>query len=109
MKRSVPLCERQQSDTPDPRLYRVYLSIVVRSIRCLVGGYEGRATTHTNLWIHFIHCHVRNTVLILVEYNCPHSCYLACDIFVTWAALKLRHPVMGFYSQGAEKKRNCLV
>ena len=58
--------------TPYPRLYMVSFSRAARSIGCPVGDCERRATICTNLQIHFVHRHVRYTVVILEEGNRPH-------------------------------------
>ena len=58
--------------TPDPRIYRFYFPRDSGSIRRSVGGCEGRATTHTNLQIHFVNHHMQGMLVILEEGNFPH-------------------------------------
>ena len=67
-----------------------------------MGGFKGRATTCTNLQIHLVHRHVRDTVVILEGGNHPHPRCPVCDMFITWAALNCHHPVMSLCVQGAE-------
>ena len=43
-----------------------------RSIGCPVGVCEERTMVRNNLWIHFVHCHLLDTVVILEEGNRPH-------------------------------------
>ena len=45
--------------SPDPSIYRVYFPRASGSVGCLVEGYRGRATTCTNLRIHFVKHHMR--------------------------------------------------
>ena len=95
--------------TPDPRLYRVSLPRAARSIGCPVGSCEGRATTRTNLQIHFVYRHVRDTVVIMEEVNHPYPCCPACEIFVSWATLNRRHPATALCARGSERKIRRLV
>ena len=73
-------------DTQDPRLYRVSFPREAGSIVCPVGVYKGWLMTRTNLWIHFFHCHMQDTLVILEEENRPHPRRPACDMFVPWEA-----------------------
>ena len=45
-------------------------------------GYQGGGTNRTNLQVHFMHCHVRDTIVILEEGNRPYPCFPTCDMFV---------------------------
>ena len=58
--------------TQDPRLYRVSLSRVDGSVGCPLEGCRGRVKTLTNLWIHFMHLHEKDTIVILEEGNHHH-------------------------------------
>ena len=62
----------------------------------------------TNLQIHFIHHHVRDTVVITKEGNRPHRRCMDRDIFVPWAELNRRHLVMELCARGSERKRRRL-
>ena len=74
-----------------------------------MGDCEGRATMHTNLWIHFVHHYVRDTVVILDEGNRPHPIFLSCDMLVPSAALNRRHPSTYLCTQGSERNRQRLM
>ena len=63
-----------------------------RSIRCPVEVCEGQETTRTNLWIHFVHRHVRDTIVMMEEGDRPHPRCLVCDMFILWVELNRRHP-----------------
>ena len=41
-------------------------------IGCPVEGYEGWKMTRTNIRIHFVHCHMWDTIVIMEEGKCPH-------------------------------------
>ena len=94
---------------PGPRLYRVSLPRSTRSIGCPVGECEERATTCTNICIHFIHHHMRDTVMIMEEGNRPHPRCPYCDMSVPWAAINRRQPATSLYAQGTESNRRSLA
>ena len=77
--------------TPDPRLNRVSLPRAASFIGCPVGGYEGQATTCTNLQMHFMHHHVQDMIVIMYEGNFPQTYFPADDMFVSLAKLKCRY------------------
>ena len=58
--------------TPPPRLYRVSFPRASGLVGCLVEGCRGQASTRTNLRIHFVHFHMRYTIMILEEGNRHH-------------------------------------
>ena len=69
-------------------MYMVSFPIAAGYLGFIVGGYKGQVTTRTNLLIHFVHCHMGDTVVILEEGNRPHPrCPAwpgpACGMFVT--------------------------
>ena len=64
--------------------YLVSFPRTVGVIACPFPGFGGREINRTNLRIHFIHCHVQYTLVILEEGNCPHPWCLDCDMFVPW-------------------------
>ena len=49
--------------TPKPILYRVSFPRSDGFTGCPVGGCEGLATTYNNLWIHFMHRHMWDTIV----------------------------------------------
>ena len=63
-KKNTPQWETPLT-TQLPRIYRVYLIRVARSTGLPVGDFEGRATSHTNHRVHFMHYQVRDTLVIL--------------------------------------------
>ena len=54
---------------------------------------------------HFLHWHVRETVIILEEGNLPHPRFPRCDMMVPWKALNRRHVATSQCVKGAEQKR----
>ena len=67
--------------TIDPSLYRFSLTRAAGSIRYPVGSFEGQGTTHTNLRIHSVHCHVRYTLVVMEEGKRPHP--LCMDFYMS--------------------------
>ena len=64
----------QWDATPQPpynMLYRVSLNRSDGSIELPAEDRKGKMTMRTNLWIHFVHQHARDTILILEEGNHP--------------------------------------
>ena len=43
----------------DPRTYHIPFLRTAGYITCPVGGFLGRATIHSALWVHFVHLHMR--------------------------------------------------
>ena len=93
----------------DPRLYRVSFPRYTGYIGCLVGGCKGWLTTCTNLQIHFVHRHMRDTIVIIEEGNYPRPLCWACDMIIPWAELNLRHLLSNICAREAESKRWSLV
>ena len=56
----------------DPKTYHVSFPSADQSLTCPVERCQGRAKKRTNLWIHFLHRHVQDAVVILDEGNLPH-------------------------------------
>ena len=52
-----------------------------------------RAKIRSALWVHFMHRHVQDTVVILEKGTNPLSRCPKCDMFVTWRALDGRQQV----------------
>ena len=61
-------------------------------------------TSRSNLQIHFVHHHVRDTIVILEEGNLPHPRCPDCDMFVPWTELKFQHPTTIICARWAEQK-----
>ena len=59
----------------------------------------------TNLWNHFVHSHMRDTIVILEEGNHPYSLFLTCNMFVMWAEMNKHHPTTTLCIWRAEMKR----
>ena len=59
----------------------------------------------TNLQIHFIHHHVRDTIVILKEVKCHHPRCPACGMFVPRKTLDQCHPINVLFTQGADQNR----
>ena len=89
----------------NPRIYRIYFPREAGSIRCPVGDCEGQAKTHTNPRIHFVHYHIRDTIVITEEGNRLHPRCPACEMFVPWAALNRYHPLLDLCVWGEERNR----
>ena len=71
---------------------------------CPVEGCQVRAVIRTSLWVKFLHCHTRDTVVILEEGNRSHPCCLCYYMFVLWTALNVRHPKTTMCVKGGERK-----
>ena len=92
---------------PNPMIYRVSLTIAARSVECpLEVCSEG--SMRTNLRIHFLYCHIWDTIVILEEDNHPHPRILAFDIFVPWLVLKHHLPTSVICMWGTNSNRNML-
>ena len=81
---------------------------MVGEISCSVPGYGVGETDRTNLRIHFLHCHVRDALVILEEGNHPHPWFPERENFVPWAALNRRHPTTALCAQGEKQKHRGL-
>ena len=65
--------------------------------------------TRTAMWVHFVHWHVLNTMVIMEEGNFTHARFSWCDILVPRRAMKWRHPGTAQCNKGAEQKRQRLA
>lgn len=68
----------------------------------------GWATACVNFRVHFVHHHMRDTILILEEGLRPHTRFPTCDMFVPWVGLNLHHPTTYLCAWGADRKRRWL-
>ena len=59
-----------------------------------------------NLWVHFLHRHVWDKIVILEEGNCHHHHPRCpkCDMFVPWTAFNWRHSDTDLCERGSDKK-----
>ena len=58
----------------------------------------------TNLWIHFLHRHLQDTIVIMEEVNCTHHRFPNCDMFAPQTALKYHCPTTTLCARGEERK-----
>ena len=72
--------------------------------RCPVEGCPGKLATRTSMWLHFVHRHDLDTVVMLEEGNFPHPRCARFDIQVPRRALNERHPGTAQCAKGAERK-----
>ena len=67
---------RQKWTTPaagsGPQSYRMSFPAKGVLQKCPVAGFPGRVATRTSMWVHFVHRHVLDTLVILEEGNSPH-------------------------------------
>ena len=84
----------------EAKAYLVSFPRIATAIHYPVEGCQFRDFNCTNLRIHLSHRHMRDTIIILEEGNCPHPCLPKCDMFIPWKALNWRHPSMEMCTQG---------
>ena len=89
----------------EPQTYRMVFPPVVGLKTCPVEECWGRVATQMAIRVHFLHQHVRDTVILMEKGNPPHSQCPWCDILVPWKALKRRHITTSQCAKGAESKR----
>ena len=77
--------------------------------RCLVEGCPGKLATRTEMWVHFVHRHVLDTMVMLEERNFPHPWCARCDMQVPQRALNGLHPGTAQCAKRAERKRRRLA
>ena len=61
------------------------------------------------MWVHFLHRHILDTVVILEVGNLSHPRCNRCNILVPWRALNSRRLVTAQCARGAERKSRQLV
>ena len=64
----------------------------------------GRASRRSALQVHFLHCHIWGTLVILEEANHPLPRYTKCDMFVTWWALNRKHQTTVMCTRSEERR-----
>ena len=67
-------------------------------------GCRGKAETRTAIRFHFLHRHVRYTVIILKDVNIPHLRCPRCEMLVTWNSLNGQHVTTAQCDKGVERK-----
>ena len=75
------------------------------SVACPVEGCPGRATSHTNLWLNFIHWYVEHISIILNEGTGPQPQCGQCDMLMPQEILSSGHLSIKTFRRGAEQKR----
>ena len=71
-------------------------------------GCPGVLATRAAMWVHFVHRHVHDTVVILEEGNLPLPRCPRCDLQVSRKALNERHLESSQCKTGTERKRRRL-
>ena len=70
------------SPSRDPRTYKMVFPTAGPLRNCPAEGCQGQAAMRTAIRVHFLHRHVRDTMIILEEGNLPHPHFPRCDIMV---------------------------
>ena len=73
-------------------------------LRCPVEGCQGGMTSRTNPRVHFAHCHVRDTIVILEEGNRNYPHCHKFDMLVSKNALNDRQPYTSLCQQVEDQK-----
>ena len=76
--------------------------------RCPVEGCPGALATRNVMWVHFVHRHVHDTVVMLEEGNLPLPRCPRCDLQVPRKALNGSHMGTEQCKKGEERKRRRL-
>ena len=79
---------------------------------CPIEGCIWGTVMRSALRVHFLHCHVRDTMVILEEVNLPHTGCLCCDMLVPWEALNGCHTTTTQCAKGAKREEltwRCLL
>ena len=69
--------EHPKPPPPSPEEVQTYwlsLSKIMAQLKCPVVRCQGETTNRTNLRVHFVHHHVKDTIVILEEGNRPLLC-----------------------------------
>ena len=92
-----------------PRTYMMDFPAKAGPNPCPVEGCSGRASTGTEMRMHFCYRHVRDTVVILKEGNLPHPRCPLRDMPVPWKSLNGMHRRTLQRKRGAERKQRRLA
>ena len=76
---------------------------------CPVKGCQRRAAMWAGLCMHFLHHHMRDTVIIVVEGKLHHPWCTHCDMLISWAYLNRRHPNTAQGTKETYQKRQRLA
>ena len=79
--------------TKETQTYRVSFPKHLSLLRLPVAGCLGGASSRTNLQIHFVHCYVWDTIMILEEGNGSYPRCPQCDMFMPQKSLNSRNLV----------------
>ena len=88
----------------DPHINRVSLPNMAGLLGGPFKGCMGREMIRINLWIHFVHLHVQEMIIIMEEGNstCPYC--PVCELF-PWVVLNRFHPTTDLCARVEELKR----
>ena len=87
----------------DPKLYLVSFPYMEGSMEWFGKWFKGLETSHTNLRINSVHCHVWNIIVIMKEDNLPQPQCPGCNIVLPWLTLNKRHPNTALCTGGAKR------
>ena len=93
----------------EPWTYRMTFPTVGGPRNCLGECCPGRTAMRTAMWLHFLHRHVRDTVVILEGGKPLHPLCPRCDMLVPWHALNGKHLATAQYARGAKRKQRRLA
>ena len=92
----------------EPQTYKMAFPTTVIPRNCPIEGFWRWTVAHTAMQVHFLHRHVKFTMIILREGNLPHPRCTRCDMLVPCKALNRRHINTAQCDKGAERKRQRL-
>ena len=101
------LCPPQTDE--GPRTYKMSFLDKGGRRRCPVERYPGMLATRTAMWVHFLHQHVHDTVVMLEEGNLSLPRCPRCDLQVSRKALNGRQLGTIQCRTGTERKRRRLA
>ena len=78
-------------------------------IRCLVEGCLGGSSNRNNPRVHFVHCHMQDTIMIMEEEKRPYPRCPKCDMYMSHKALNDQHLSTAFFRWEEERKWHRLV
>ena len=90
---------------PTPQEAKPYWAPFPAALKWLiwsVEGFQGGVTSLTNLWVHFLHRHIKDTIVILEEGNQPYPHWNKCEMFFSQRSLNGRHPSTALCQPGGE-------
>ena len=93
----------------NPRTSRMEFPAKAGPRPCAAEGCSRWLLTRTAMRVHFWHWHVRDTMVIMEEFNLPHPLCPLCDMLVTWRDLNGTHLHTVQCKWVAEQKRRKLA